>query len=102
MKDYYLFQRPQNVFQLPTFPITNPRRKVLPENIDQIVDLVEEFRDFESEMENRDMYQEQRTFIDGDVGLEANPKTVLFRVRFCFWIKFIIRFVIILTLKLFV
>ncbi|XP_050311180.1 uncharacterized protein LOC126746816 isoform X2 [Anthonomus grandis grandis] len=65
--------------QFPIVPRVNPRQKVLPENLKNLLDLVEEFREFDSKLEDRDIWRREHQYILGDGGVTSKPNCIVFQ-----------------------
>uniref|UniRef100_A0AAR5Q3W0 Uncharacterized protein n=1 Tax=Dendroctonus ponderosae TaxID=77166 RepID=A0AAR5Q3W0_DENPD len=71
-------QKPASKLVLPTIPLVNPREKLLPANIPDLVDLIEEFGVLDCAMENRDLNRSHQHAEVEDSGLSWEPSLVQF------------------------
>ncbi|XP_076253985.1 uncharacterized protein LOC143192492 isoform X1 [Rhynchophorus ferrugineus] len=67
-------------FELPAYPVINPRQKITAENLNNIIELIEEFQTFDGILEEKDL---NRNNIDNntviDLELESKPTNILFQ-----------------------
>ncbi|KAL1502831.1 hypothetical protein ABEB36_007918 [Hypothenemus hampei] len=68
-----------NKLVLPKIPIINQRRRIFPENIGQLIDIIEEFRHFDGTMENEHMTHYSYKKLKRDTKILFRPQTVLFQ-----------------------